>query len=113
MYGLFCFIFTVMKKHCLFLLLLIAAMACTKSNNGAGNNNGGDTTVIPVTPSAFVKGADVSWISEMEAGGIKFYNANGAAADVMQLMKDAGMNAVRLGAFNNAGRPTIALKAFN
>lgn len=102
MYSLFCFISIVMKKrNCLFLVLLIAATACTKLNKGAGKNAGGDTTVTPGTPSAFVKGADVSWITEIEAGGIKFYNANGVAADVMQLMKDAGINAIRLRAWVN------------
>lgn len=45
--------------------------------------------------AGFVSGVDISWASEMEAGGMKFYN-NGQPADIFRLMKDIGMNAVRL-----------------
>ncbi len=44
----------------------------------------------------FARGADVSWCSEMEAGGKKFYNANGTEMELMALMKQIGMNAIRL-----------------
>ena len=44
----------------------------------------------------FAKGADISWITEMEAAGKKFYNANGTEQDVMSIMKGLGMNTVRL-----------------
>lgn len=46
--------------------------------------------------SDFARGADVSWCSEMEASGKKFYNANGSETELMALMKQIGMNAIRL-----------------
>ena len=45
---------------------------------------------------AFARGADVSWCTEMEADGKKFYNANGQETEIMALMKQIGMNSVRL-----------------
>jgi arabinogalactan endo-1,4-beta-galactosidase len=44
----------------------------------------------------FAKGADVSWITQQEASGIRWYDDNGAQKDVLQILKDHGMNAVRL-----------------
>lgn len=46
---------------------------------------------------SFVKGADIGWLSEMEAAGKKFYNSAGTAQqDVLTTMKENGMDAVRL-----------------
>jgi len=47
-------------------------------------------------PPFFAKGADVSWITEMEAAGKRFYSADGAEKDGFVLMKELGMNTVRL-----------------
>ena len=44
----------------------------------------------------FVKGADISWITEMEASGRKFYDASGKEMDCFALMKSLGMNSIRL-----------------
>jgi arabinogalactan endo-1,4-beta-galactosidase len=46
--------------------------------------------------SSFAKGADVSWLTAMEAAGRKFYNDQGVAADLFQILKDHGINAIRL-----------------
>lgn len=43
-----------------------------------------------------VKGADVSWTSEIEANGISYYNRNGVKKDILAIMKEQGMTAVRL-----------------
>ena len=57
-----------------------------KDNNTAKNQQ--DTL--------FAKGADVSWVTQMEAGGKKFYNATGTQTECMALLKSLGMNAIRL-----------------
>lgn len=41
-------------------------------------------------------GADVSWCTEMEANGKSFYDANGKKTELMQLLYDLGMRAIRL-----------------
>lgn len=46
--------------------------------------------------AAPVKGADVSWTSEIEANGISYYNRSGVKKDILAIMKEQGMTAVRL-----------------
>lgn len=57
---------------------------------------GDETVEPPVIPASFVRGADVSWLTEMEAAGKKFYNSGGTEKECMQLLKELGMNAIRL-----------------
>ncbi len=52
--------------------------------------------VPPVTTSTFAKGADIGWITEMEAVGKKLYNAAGVETEGFALMKSLGMNTIRL-----------------
>lgn len=52
--------------------------------------------VPPVSTTDFVKGADIGWLTQMEAAGRKFYNAAGVEQDCIQILKDLGMNAIRL-----------------
>jgi len=44
----------------------------------------------------FVKGADVGWLSQMDATGYKFYDSTGVQKDCLQILKDHGINTVRL-----------------
>lgn len=55
---------------------------------------------LPVTV-AFAKGSDVSWLPQMEASGRKFYDSNGTEMDCLQLLKNRGINAIRLRVFVN------------
>jgi arabinogalactan endo-1,4-beta-galactosidase len=50
----------------------------------------------PATPFLFAKGADISWLTEMEAAGKKFYDTNGNVKDGIALLTELGMNTVRL-----------------
>lgn len=53
-------------------------------------------TILPPTVSTFAKGADVGWLSQMEATGYKFYDVDGTQKDCLQLLKDRGINTIRL-----------------
>jgi arabinogalactan endo-1,4-beta-galactosidase len=44
----------------------------------------------------FALGADVSWLQQSEAMGQKFYDKNGVAGDGLKIMRDLGINAIRL-----------------
>ena len=71
------------------LFIAICFLACKKST----------TDPIPnpaPTPPAFAKGADISWLTEMEAAGRKFYNNAGIEQDLMVVLKNSGMNTIRL-----------------
>ncbi|MEK3748916.1 glycosyl hydrolase 53 family protein [Paenibacillus sp. FSL E2-8871] len=46
--------------------------------------------------TTFAKGADVGWLSEMEYYNWSFYNDNGVKQDLLQILKDHGMNSIRL-----------------
>ncbi|MBN8835994.1 MAG: glycosyl hydrolase 53 family protein [Sphingobacteriia bacterium] len=74
-------------KTILLYISLIACYACSKNSTAqqAGNAAGN-----------YVKGADISWVTQMEASGIKFYDNNGVQQDCFALMKSVGMNAIRL-----------------
>ncbi|MBI3137679.1 MAG: glycosyl hydrolase 53 family protein [Sphingobacteriales bacterium] len=56
----------------------------------------GKPVPAPLPAIPFAKGADISWITEMEAAGRKFYNAAGNEQECIQLLKSLGMNAIRL-----------------
>ena len=45
---------------------------------------------------SFAKGADISWLPQMEATGYKFYNKDGKQQDCFQILKDLGINSIRL-----------------
>ena len=49
----------------------------------------------------FAKGADVTWLPQMEATGYQFYDTDGTKKDALQILKDRGMNTVRLRVFVN------------
>lgn len=84
-----------MKLITFFFSFIFAVFACS-SNNETDPDTGGipDEGETPVTN--FAKGADISWVTEMEHKGMKFYNASGVETECFQLMKELGLNAVRL-----------------
>ncbi len=79
----------------IFLLLLVAG-SCRKSDVPGGGTGGGGTTPPPTPTTTLAKGADISWVTQMETAGIKFYNATGVAEDCYKILKDLGVNAIRL-----------------
>jgi arabinogalactan endo-1,4-beta-galactosidase len=70
---------------------------------------------LPTPPTTFfAKGADVSWVTEMEGMGIKFYNSAGTQTECMQLLKNIGVNSIRLRAWvNGAGGWNNAVDVVN
>jgi arabinogalactan endo-1,4-beta-galactosidase len=55
----------------------------------------------PVTPppTSFFRGADVSWLAQMEATGYVFYDENGNASDCLDLLMARDINSIRLRVF--------------
>lgn len=49
-----------------------------------------------VAAKAFAKGADISWLPQMEATGYTFYNEQGVAQDCFRILRDHGVNSIRL-----------------
>ncbi len=46
--------------------------------------------------STFIKGADISWLPQMEANGYIFKNYSGVQQDLLTILKGYGINAIRL-----------------
>lgn len=44
----------------------------------------------------FAKGADIGWLKQMENEGYKFYNDNGEEEDCLNILKNHGINSIRL-----------------
>jgi len=82
-----------MKLKNIILFIALALFAVTACSDD-------DKPVFPEQPvydmSGFAKGADVSWLTEMEKDGVKFYNAAGREKECMELLRSLGMNSVRL-----------------
>ena len=47
------------------------------------------------TDTSFANGADIGWLSQMEARGYVFYDAEGIRKDCMEILKEYGINALR------------------
>ena len=58
--------------------------------------------VTPYIPVNFVKGADISWVTQMEASAKKFYSAAGVETECFALMKSLGFNTIRLRVWVNS-----------
>jgi arabinogalactan endo-1,4-beta-galactosidase len=70
------------RKYIFFLATLL--MGCSVHKPAVEQNN------------FFVKGADVGWLPQMEATGYKFYNSSGNKDDCLKILKDHGINTIRL-----------------
>lgn len=83
---------------------LLALFAITFAACGSDSPESSTPTLQPTptpnepteTTTTFVHGADISWYTEMAADGKQFYNAAGEVRTCPVLMKELGMNAIRL-----------------
>lgn len=87
------------KRKLLTALLAAAASSLTIQANDTASHL--DTNIYPsdtiVNYHGFPLGADVGWLTELEAAGEKFYSNQGQSVDAMKLLKDeCGVNAIRL-----------------
>lgn len=97
-----------MMKKLMCLAAIFAVFACgggskegPSSGSGPASGSEGPSTdpgsgPTAIATPAFAKGADISWASEMEAGGRKFKKKDGTSADLLFVLADCGVNAIRL-----------------
>ena len=79
-----------MKKTA-FLAALLAFLSC-----GSSVKPSPEPEPEPAPSDVFARGADISWASEMEAGGRTFKKKDGTVAPLLEVLKDCGFNAIRL-----------------
>lgn len=82
------------------LLPMLILLSCSKTET---------PKIKPTIPATFTfsKGADIGWLSQMEASGYTFYDADGSKKDCLQLLKDRGINTIRLRVFVNPSTDRI------
>ena len=82
---------TIMRHNISYLLLSATVLA-------AACNGGGYSGQEPSEDAGtqFAKGADISWVTEMEQDGIVFRNSDGEAMECTALMQSLGCDAIRL-----------------
>ncbi|WP_426490930.1 glycosyl hydrolase 53 family protein [Hymenobacter sp. 102] len=54
------------------------------------------STFSAASAQSFAKGADTGWLQQMEANNYLFYNDQGVQQDCFQILKDKGINSIRL-----------------
>ena len=82
------------RKQYILTLLAAAAFLCVCCGKAPQTTPETPPEVEP--ESFFCMGADISWVTEMEKNGYKFYNAAGQERELTALMKELGCNAIRL-----------------
>ena len=91
-------------------VLLVCAMVSCLLISGCSNKSGTPTPTptppanpykAPVVSSAFAKGADISWVTQFESTGVKFYDKSGNPQELFALIKSLGFNSIRLRAWVN------------
>lgn len=75
---------------------LLFNVGCSESNDPQP-----EPPVVEEPDTLFIRGADVSWLPQMEATGYKFYNDQGVEQPCLQILQDHGINAIRLRTFVN------------
>jgi len=80
----------------LFAFLFVLATQSQNNKSASQKNSSEINKNLP-----FVKGADIGWLSQMEATGYKFYDTDGTEKDCLQLLQNRGINTIRLRVFVN------------
>lgn len=84
-------------------LVMAGLLSCSRNGNGPGQGStSGNHDTTPKQPGTdtgsytFAYGADVSWVSQMEASNYGFYNNSGVKQDLFTILGGKGINAIRL-----------------
>ena len=88
------------------LILLLLPLAICLSGSCKKSASGSPPVLPPADTSSprqsfFAKGADISWLTQMESAGYAFYDSTGTKKDCLQLLQSLGFNSIRLRAWVN------------
>lgn len=85
-----------MKAHILAVIFLLSVSCENNPYGPTGHTPGTEKPGQETEAAGFVKGADISWLTQMEEDGEKFYTAEGKETECTALMKKIGFDAIRL-----------------
>lgn len=83
----------------LFIILSFLFVSCTKNKV---------TKISLPTTTEFIRGADLSALPQLEAYNNVFYNSDGQEQDFLTILKNAGLNTVRLKLWKNSATETAS-----
>ncbi len=92
---------TLIRTLLLTLLFLNACSSSDDSNNDTSNPTDDEVIVDPSTEESFYKGADLSYVNEMEDCGAIYKDGNNIEKDPFIIFKEAGANLVRVRLWHN------------
>ena len=80
------------------IIAIMALISCSENPYGPTDHTPDLPQEKPAetTKGDFAEGADISWLTQMEADGQKFYSADGKETECMDLIKESGFDAIRL-----------------
>lgn len=91
----------------LYILTAVLSLALSCGDNGTSPEPTPEPEK-PVETREIIKGGDITFLSYVEDGGGKFYDANAAERDALDILKESGMNLVRLRLYNDPGNPSFS-----
>ncbi|ADL52877.1 glycoside hydrolase family 53 protein [Clostridium cellulovorans] len=83
------------KRNVKFIFSMIMCVIITLSFSSSPVS----TNVLAAT--SFSKGADIGWLNQLESMGVKWQNDSGVQQDPLQILKDHGIDSIRLRVFVN------------
>ena len=83
----------ILMMICLFIVLLIPSIPVQAADNLSENE--------------MIYGADIGFLSQLESQGVEWVDDNGNTRDALELLKEKGVNAVRLRVFVFFSVPVI------
>ena len=80
------------------IMIIAAVLSCGDATYGPTHHTPEQPQDKPseTVKGSFANGADISWVTQMEADGQKFYGTDGKEKECTALMKELGFNAIRL-----------------
>ena len=73
-----------------------APVQSTTLNTPSSPKTATAVTAAAASSSSFAYGSDVSWVTQMESSGYKWYNNSGVQQDLFTILAGKGINAIRL-----------------
>ena len=87
------------------MIIIIACISCGKENNTTPSDDNFTTTLnikkITNLNDDFILGMDISSLSSLELSGVKFYDFDGQEKSLFAVLKQAGINYIRIRVWNN------------
>jgi arabinogalactan endo-1,4-beta-galactosidase len=84
-----------MRAAIILIICLVSVLTFCRCKKAGGSAPPADTTATPKDTPIF-KGADVSWVTQLEDSGFRFFDSAGAPMECMRLLQSLGINVIRL-----------------